>query len=179
MRSSYQFSQDATGLYFVTFTIVKWIPLFTKQKYCDIIIDNLEFYRKEQGLKVHFLVIMPDHVHLIVSSEKDLGNIIHNLKSYTAKEIIQNLKNDKRKWILSLLKYYKKRHKTQSEYQVWQEGSHPEMIISTDMLNQKINYTHFNPVKADFVNIPEDWKYSSAGYYAGRVSIIEFNEIEM
>ncbi len=177
MRSSYKFSEDATELYFVTLTIVEWIPIFAKQKYCEIIIENLEFYRKEQGIKVHFLVIMPDHIHLILSSENNLGSIIHNLKSYTAKEIIQNLKHDKRKWILNLLKYYKKQHKTGSNFQVWQEGSHPEMITSTPMLNQKISYIHFNPVKAGFVSSPEDWRYSSAGYYAGNQSIMEFDEI--
>lgn len=179
MRSSYKFSEDAKELYFVTFTIVEWIPVFFKTKYCDIFVSNLKFYRKEQGLKVHYLVIMPEHMHLIVSSEKDVGKIIHNLKSYTAKEIIEYLKKDKRKWILHLLKYYKKHHKTESEYQFWQEGSHPEMIISEKMLKQKIEYIHFNPVKTGLVTEPEDWKYSSAGYYARKESIMKFDEIEI
>ncbi len=177
MRNSYKFSEDANELYFVTFTIVEWIPVFFKTKYCDIFVSNLEFYRKEQGLKVHFLVIMPEHVHLILSSESKLGRIIHNLKSYTAKELLQDLKHDKRRWILNLLKHYKKPHKTGSKYQVWQEGSHPEMIISNDMLNQKINYIHFNPVKAGFVISPEHWTYSSAGFYDGHDSIMKFDEI--
>jgi len=68
MRSSYKFSEDGTELTFVTFTIVEWIPIFTKQKYCDIIIHNLEFYREKQGLRIHYLVIMPEHVHLIISN---------------------------------------------------------------------------------------------------------------
>ncbi len=179
MRSSYRFSEDASELYFVTFTIVEWIPIFIKQRYCDIIIRNLEFYRREQGLRIHYLVIMPEHIHIILSSEKDVGNIIHNLKSYTAKDIIFSLKNDKHKWILNLLKYYKKQHKAQSEYQLWQEGSHPEMIISEKMLIQKIEYIHFNPVKAGLVREPEDWIYSSASYFAGKDSIMEFDEIEL
>jgi len=108
-----------------------------------------------------------------------VGKIIHNLKSYTAKEIIEYLKKDKCKWILHLLKYYKKRYKTESEYQFWQAGSHPEMIISEKMLKQKIEYIHFNPVKAGLVTEPEDWRYSSAGYYAGKESIMEFDEIEI
>ncbi|MCK4357751.1 MAG: transposase [Candidatus Cloacimonetes bacterium] len=179
MRSSYKFSEYGTELYFLTFTIVEWIPVFIRQKYCDIIVNNLQFYRKEQGLKIHYLVIMPEHIHIIVSSENDVRKIIQNFKSYTAKEIIQNLKHDKRKWILNLLKYYKKKHKSESEYQVWQEGSHPEIITSTAMLNQKINYIHFNPVKAGFVTTPEQWRYSSAGYYDGNESIMEFDEITL
>ena len=75
------------------------------------------------------------------------------------------------------MKYYKKQHKAGSEYQVWQEGSHPEMILSEAMLNQKISYIHFNPVKAGFVTSPEHWTYSSAGFYDGHDSIMEFDEI--
>lgn len=130
-------------------------------------------------MKIQFLVIMPDHVHLILSSTKSLSEVIRNLKSYTARELIDTLKTDKRKWVLNLSKYYKKRSKLQSEYQIWQEGSHPEMIISEKMLKQKVDYVHFNPVKAGLVSVPEDWIYSIASYYAGKESIMCFDEIEM
>ena len=120
MRSSYKFSKDAKELYFVTFTIVEWIPIFTKQKYCDIIVENLEFYRKNQGLRVHYLVMMPEHIHLMVSSNSNLSDVIRNMKSYCAREAIDLLKFDKRKWILNLLRYYKKTSKHESEYQLWQ-----------------------------------------------------------
>jgi len=53
------------------------------------------------------------------------------------------------------------------------------MIISEKMLMQKIEYIHFNPVKAGLVREPEDWKYSSASYYAGEDSIMDFDEIEI
>jgi len=43
----------------------------------------------------------------------------------------------------------------------------------------KQNYIHFNQVKSGFVNSPEDWRYSRAGYYAGHESILEFDEITM
>jgi len=179
MRSSYKFSKDAKELYFVTFTIVEWIPLFTKSKYCDIVIKNLEFYRKNQGLKVHYLVIMPDHVHLILSSQNNLSDTVRNMKSYMARELIDNLKFDKRKWVLNSFKYYKKKSKLESQYQLWQEGSHPEMITFEKMLVQKIEYLHFNPVKIGLVREPEDWIYSSASYYADQDSIMDFDEIQL
>jgi len=177
MRSSYKFSEYATEIYFLTFTIVEWITIFNYPKYCDIIVNNFQFYRKNQGLKIHYLVIMPEHIHLIASSENNIGRIIRNYKSFSAKEIIQNLKHDKRTEILNLLNFYKKKSKSESEYQVWQEGSHPERITTTDMLNQKINYIHYNPVKAGLVTIPEQWRYSSVGYYDGNESIMEFDEL--
>jgi len=177
MRSTYKFSEYGAEAYFLTFTIVEWIPIFKDRKYCDIIIKNLKFYRKLQGLKIHYLVIMPDHIHLIASLDNNIGKIIRNLKSYTAKEIIQNLKQDKKTSILNLLNFHKKKHKTESEYQVWQEGSHPEIITTTEMLHQKIKYIHFNPVKGSIVKTPEQWRYSSACYYNGRESVMEFDDL--
>jgi len=178
MRSSYKFSNEATELYFITFTIVEWIPMFTNKGYCNIMIDNLKFYRREQGLKIHYYVIMDNHLHLIVSSNNNVSRIIKNLKSYTAKEIIKKLKSDRRKWILSLLKYYKKKGKRDSEYQVWQEGSHPQIVNNYEMLNQKINYIHFNPVKRGLVSEPEHWIYSSARNYAGKDYMMDVDELE-
>lgn len=177
MRSAYRFSEYGTETYFLTFTIVEWIQIFKESSYCDIIIDNLEFYRENQGLRIHYLVIMPDHIHVIVSSDKYIGEIVRNLKSYSAKEIIRNLKQAGDIEILHLLKLNKRKYKNESEYQVWQEGSHPELITTPEMLHQKINYIHFNPVKADLVQIPEQWIYSSAGYYDGKECIMEFDEM--
>lgn len=142
-------------------------------------IDNLKFYRREQRLKIHYYVIMDNHLHLITSSKNNISKIIKNLKSYSAKEIIKNLRIDKRKWVLNLLKFYKKKSKKVSEYQVWQEGSHPQIISSYKMLNQKINYIHFNPVKRGLVSEPEHWIYSSARNYAGKDYVMEVDEIEL
>jgi len=142
MRSSYKYSEYGTETYFLTFTIVEWIPIFKERNYSDIIIENLKFYREHQDLRIHYLVIMPDHIHLIVSSDNNISKIFRNLKSFSAKEIIQNLKQDNKTKILHLLKFHKRKYKAESEYQVWQEGSHPEIVTTIEMLHQKINYIH-------------------------------------
>ena len=46
-------------------------------------------------------------------------------------------------------------------HQVWQEDFHPKQIISDEMLLQKIEYIHYNPVKRGYVSLPEHWNYSS------------------
>ena len=53
----------------------------------------------------------------------------------------------------------------ESQFQVWQESSHPEAIYSDDFARQKIEYIHFNPVKAGLATKPEDWPHSSARAY--------------
>lgn len=47
------------------------------------------------------------------------------------------------------------------------------------MLNQKVDYIHFNPVKRGLVLEPEDWLYSSAGNFANRETVFEVDEIEI
>jgi putative transposase len=53
------------------------------------------------------------------------------------------------------LRFAKRAHKTDREYQFWQEGVHPELVFSEAMMREKLNYIHANPVKRDYVNLPE------------------------
>jgi hypothetical protein len=77
---------------------------------------------------------------------------------------------------LDLLSFYKKRHKTESEYQVWQEGFHPQQIKSLKILNQKIEYIHYNPVKSGLVADPEHWIYNSpCDYVFNRKGLVEIH----
>ena len=71
------------------------------------------------------------------------------------------------------LRAHKLRHKEESEYQVWQEGSHPKQIQDDDMMWQKLEYIHMNPVKRGYVDDPMHWRYSSARNYAGQEGLIE------
>jgi putative transposase len=89
MRSNYKILNQK-GVYFVTSTIVDWIPVFTSSKYFSILIDNLKFYQKNNRLKIYAYVILNNHFHLIVSNE-NLSKTIQSFKKYTAKQIIENL----------------------------------------------------------------------------------------
>ena len=61
---------------------------------------------------------------------------------------------------------------------MWQEGFHPQQIISEDMLHQKVNYLHHNPVRIGVVEQPEDWVYSSARDYAGGKGLMELDTLD-
>ncbi len=69
--------------------------------------------------------------------------------------------------ILEQLAFYKKAHKTDTQYQIWQEGMHPKLIQSEEMMLEKINYIHNNPVKRGYVDEAKYWRYSSARDYEG------------
>ncbi|HVX64815.1 MAG TPA: transposase, partial [Pirellulales bacterium] len=105
-------------------------------------------------------------LHFIASSP-DLAKEVGDFKSFTARRIIDELKNRGSRQALRMLKRFKARHKTDREYQLWQEGSKPKMIEGDEMMRQKLEYTHYNPVKRGYVDDPTHWRYSSARNYAG------------
>lgn len=109
---------------------------------------------------------MKDHVHLIASA-LDLTKEISNFKSFIARVIIDTLKKNHSNSLLLQLSENRTRRETDREYQVWQEGSHPEEITSGEMMRQKIEYIHYNPVKRGYVDEPTEWEYSSARIYEG------------
>ena len=54
--------------------------------------------------------------------------------------------------ILDQLRFYKKAHKADREYQLWQEGIKPKLIQSDTMMIKLINYIHNNPIKRGYID---------------------------
>lgn len=176
MRTRYKII-DANQVYFITCTIVEWLPVFTRKLYFDILINSLNFCRQRKGLNVFAYAILDNHVHLVVSGD-NLANTIKDFKRHTAREIIKLAQNEEKTWLLNQFRFFRKKYKTDSEYQVWHEGFHPKQIISEDMLRQKIEYIHHNPVRIGVVDKMEDWIYSSARNYLGLQTIMEIDVLE-
>jgi REP element-mobilizing transposase RayT len=177
MRTRYKISDEGQPV-FITSTIVEWIPVFTRKPYLDILTNALTFCRQNKELKVFAYVIMDNHIHLLVSGDK-LPSIIRDFKRHTAREIIKLAEIEKKYWLLQQFKFYRQRYKTDSDYQVWQEGFHPKQISSEDMLLQKVEYIHHNPVRVGWVGSPEDWVYSSARNFLGLEAILEIDGLEI
>ncbi len=150
--------------HFLTCTIAGWTPIFTRQSTVDIVLESWNYLRENREFRLFAFVILENHLHLIASSP-NLAVDIGDFKSYTARRIIDFLKSTGQRKTLKLLRYHKKRHKTDREFQLWEEGSHPKEIDSDEMMWQKIEYIHDNPVKRGYVDLPEHWRYSSARNY--------------
>ena len=58
--------------------------------------------------------------------------------------------------------FFAKFNKKGQEYQIWTHDNHPIALWSKDVIAQKIDYIHYNPVRAGWVNYPEQYRYSSA-----------------
>ena len=160
MRSRYRI-HDPLLPHFVTCTVVAWLPIFTTSACCDILVQSLLHCREHKGLKISAWVILDNHFHAIVSGP-ELPHILRDLKKFTARTLLEQIEKEGRDWLLHQLAFHRAKHKVDSQYQVWQEGSHPQEITSDAMLQQKLDYLHDNPVKRGHVSAPEHWRYSSA-----------------
>ena len=176
MRSNYKIYHNEC-IHFITSTIIEWIPVFTSQKYFDILIASMSYCREEKNLSIFAYVILDDHFHAVCQAP-ELSKTIQSLKRHTAKCILDQLEKDHRKWMLNLFAYYKKMHKTSSEHQVWQDGFHPQEIMNEEMLVNKIEYIHYNPVRRGLVKKPKHWIFSSAADYGDGHGVLEIGRLE-
>ena len=158
--------------HFLTATINHWQPLFTRTETVEIVLDSWRFLQREAEFEIYGYVILENYLHLIAASA-DLSRDMQRFKSYTAKRIIDYLEQTQATKVLELLALFKRAHKTESQYQVWEEGSHPQLIESETVMRQKLDYIHQNPVKRGYVDLPEHWRYSSARNYLGQEGLIE------
>jgi putative transposase len=170
---------DQQAIYYMTFTIVGWIDIFSKRIYRDVFIDSLKYCQQNKGLHLHAYVIMTNHVHLIVSVDEgfSLSDYVRDCKKFTAKKILTDIEtNDvesRREWMLHQFKHYASRHARNEHYQLWQHDNHFIELSSPAFIQQKIDYIHQNSVRAGIVYKPEDYVYSSASNYAEIDKIIE------
>ena len=160
MRSRYRIN-DENAAHFITSTIVEWLPVFTTAPCCDILVRSLEYCHQHKGLRIHAWAILDNHFHAIVSGPQ-LARTLADLKKFTARAILDQIKLERREWLLNQLAYFCAAHKRDSSHQIWQEGVHPQVITSDEMMLQKLEYLHNNPVKRGLVASPEHWCYSSA-----------------
>ena len=108
MGFAYQFN-NPDGIYFVTSTVVEWVDAFTRSRYSDIVVESLRHCIERKGLVLHAWVIMPNHIHLIISrrGEHSLSDIMRDFKKYTSTQIveaIETIPESRRNWMLWIFK---------------------------------------------------------------------------
>lgn len=155
------------GLYFVTFTTVGWLDIFTRRVYQDILINSLIYCQQDKGLQLYCYCVMPSHVHIIAKRKEGiLNDLIRDMKAFTSKKLMdaieENMLESRREWLIKEFKYYGKISPHKQYRQFWQHNNHAFELYSNRIIDQKINYIHNNPVEAGFVDEPHLWRLSSA-----------------
>ena len=151
------------GIEFFTATCLNWQPLLQPDHRKDIVINSLKYLVEDERIWLYGFVIMPNHIHLLwCKQDKWLDkNIQQMFLKYTAQQLKFDMKNNN---LLTELSKYKS---TQSDrnYHFWERRPFKATMYNRKVASQKIDYIHYNPVKAGLCGLPEAYHYSSAAYY--------------
>lgn len=178
MSRNYKF-HNPDGLYFVSFAVIDWLDVFTRNVYKNILLESLSFCQKEKGMEINAWCIMTNHVHLVFRSVGDQKpeNILGDFKRYTSKEIVkaiqENPRESRKEFLIAQFKKAAKKASNVTNYQFWQHDNKPIELWSNKVIQEKIHYIHQNPVVAGLVFKPEDYVYSSAIDYAGETGLLD------
>lgn len=157
---------EGIGVYFVTFTVVEWLPIFLEEQPVDILLDSISYCIQKKDLRICAYVVMPNHFHSVLFDANFDVNSLHstlsNLRKFTGKKLADYVTNRFTKSIWHILFQQNVEDRTR---RFWSPGWHAEGLFSEEFLNQKVNYIHWNPCRKGFVREPQDWRWSSAAYW--------------
>ena len=157
--------QQSGQSHFVTFCCYHRRRLLTTDASCRIFESALERVRRSFKLQVYGYVVMPEHVHLLLSEpQRDtLADALKSLKQGVARRLIGNLPLKPKAGLNGAPEHF------------WQKRYYDFNIRNRPQFVEKLRYIHRNPVKAGLCERPEDWEWSSFRHYAtgceGRVEI--------
>jgi putative transposase len=133
--------QEAGHLHFVTFSCYHRLAYLNTASSRELFEGSLERTQRQYEFQVVGYVVMPEHVHLLLSEPRTevLGVALQSLKIYMGRQ-------------------------TQPR-PFWQSRYYDFNVFTRPKLIEKLNYIHWNPVKRGLVDNPEDWRWSSCPYY--------------
>jgi len=147
--------QQAGALHFVTFSCYRRQPLLASSQAKRVFEPTLERVRVGYGLFVTGYVVMPEHVHLLLSEPERsrLAVVLQMLKPITARKLQPTLPPTAG-------------DKGGAPQHFWQARSYDFNVRTPEKRIAKLRYMQRNPVKRGLVEQPEDWAWSSFRHYA-------------
>ncbi len=177
MSGDRYFITDQHAIYFLTFTVVDWIDVFTRPVYKAIITDSLTHCVTAKGLEIFAWVLMTNHLHLVARTNAPhrISDFMRDFKKFTSKKIVAAIQYEpesRREWMLPKMRYHALSTRRAENFKFWTDENHAVLLDKLDRLEQRINYTHYNPVRQGIVALPHEYLYSSALDYAGLKGLV-------
>jgi putative transposase len=149
-------------LHFVTFSCYRRLPLLGNARRRDLFLRTLEAIRRHYRFIVIGYVIMPEHVHLLVSEpeRRNLSVVLKALKQTVARRVLTTLRRSNRS---GQGKLFPNCFVPRS---FWQARFYDFNVWSAKKRVEKLRYMHRNPVARGLVALPENWRWSSFRAYA-------------
>ena len=151
-------SRDFPALY-LTAVAKDRLPVFRTDTIKIIACKALDEARTSGGFAIYAYVIMPDHLHAITDLLLKPSKVLQYVNGIISRRVIDHLKE--RGHNASLRKLRRESGVRGHRYSLWEHHSNAFPIFSEDMLMQKVNYIHQNPVRAGLVERAEDNRWSS------------------
>jgi putative transposase len=161
----FKVSRDSPA-YYLTSVAKGRLPVFRTSAIAKIACDAIAEARSTGKFLIFAYVIMPDHIHLVTDSSKQSRDIHRLVNGITSRRIIDHLKSGGH--VESLEKLREERRSDGSMYSLWSHHPDTRLLWSEQMVWQRIQYTHLNPVRAGLVHQPNEWRWSSARILHGR-----------
>lgn len=183
MSADNYFITDQNAPYFFTFTVYDWVDIFTRKDYRFIITDSLNHCVKNKGLKIFSWCLMSNHLHIVCSAKEGfrISEIVRDFKKFTSKAIVKlinEIPESRKDWMLYRFKYAGMYDHRIKNYKFWEDTNHAILLDSNLKIEQRINYTHENPVRAMIVAYSHEYLFSSARDYSGEKGLVQV-EIEI
>ncbi|WP_336066392.1 hypothetical protein [Mesoflavibacter sp. CH_XMU1404-2] len=148
---------------FYTASIIKGKFLLNSDRHKLILIESLQYLVKENRVIIYGYVIMDNHIHIVWKPTK-LYSLQHTQLSFmkfTAQRLKRELQNNNSIYLDDFYVEAKDR-----KYQFWKRNPLCVDLLNEKIIEQKLNYIHQNPVKAQICKNPQDYRFSSARFYS-------------
>lgn len=156
-----------TPAYYFTSVAHKRLTIFRTDKLKQVLCDAFNEVRNKHGILVLAYVIMPNHTHLLVYSEKAMSDSLRLLNGVAARRVIQYLQENG--FDQSLFKLRGEIRAKNHKHSVWQHHPDSLEIFGEETFKQKVDYIHMNPVRAGLVSDPLEYRFSSARCWEGSI----------
>src|SRR5260370_12222456 len=150
-------------LHFVTFSCYRRLPLLEAAPAKDLFLSELARARREYGFALAGYVVMPEHVHLLLSEPRKgtPSTVLQMLKQRVSRKLRKMGKGDP----LSPTGCLPFPDGAGSLPQFWQTRFYDFNVYTDKKIREKLDYMHCNPVTRKLVPRPQDWPWSSYLYY--------------
>ncbi len=150
-------------LHFITFSCYRRLPLLKTARARDVFVKELGKVRDQMGFQLLGYVVMPEHVHLLLS-EPERGTpstVLQKLKLRVARK----MRKRKRSVCAGQLRLAFEEHREPLRA-FWQACFYDFNVYTEGKRTEKLHYMHANPVIRGLVKHPKDWPWSSWSFYA-------------
>ncbi|MEO6693860.1 MAG: transposase, partial [Ignavibacteria bacterium] len=158
LNLSLEYSTDTYDkkLFFFTATILEWKHILNPDKYKDVIIESFKFLVREKRVRIFAFVIMPNYFHTVwkINESLEKSDFQRDTLKYTSQTILRDLKLNHTEIHNKLYVGAKDR-----KYQLWERNPLSVPLLTQRVVEQKINYIHFNPVHPRWKLVDEPHHY--------------------